>query len=244
LVRLLIVSPIQAVRVGLRAMLSGYPAHPAPPALDDVQIEELSSLDQADAYLDEIDILIVAAESPSRNQLSQLTSRQAGHLSVLLLTGDAEINSSGGGTSSAGRDSSPERRLSALLITLSRLPLRSWGVLPAGCTAEELGASIQALAEGLIVGAPLLLGPAFQPSVANPANGISSPDGQIETPTERETEVLQLLAQGLANKQIAARLSISEHTVKFHVSSIYSKLGAANRTEAVRTGLQHGLITL
>jgi DNA-binding NarL/FixJ family response regulator len=56
--------------------------------------------------------------------------------------------------------------------------------------------------------------------------------------------VLQLLAQGMANKQIAMKLAISEHTVKFHVSSIYTKLGAANRTEAVRLGVRRGLILL
>jgi DNA-binding NarL/FixJ family response regulator len=62
--------------------------------------------------------------------------------------------------------------------------------------------------------------------------------------TERESQVLQLLAHGLANKQIALALSISEHTVKFHVSSIYTKLRASNRTEAVRAGVQRGLVVL
>ena len=65
-----------------------------------------------------------------------------------------------------------------------------------------------------------------------------------ESLTERETEVLQLLSQGLANKQIATSLGISEHTVKFHVSSIYTKLGATNRAEAVRLGVQGGLVVL
>ena len=66
----------------------------------------------------------------------------------------------------------------------------------------------------------------------------------VEPLTEREAEVLQLLAQGLTNKQIAFTLSISEHTVKFHVSGIYAKLGATNRTEAVRLGVRQGLIIL
>ncbi len=56
--------------------------------------------------------------------------------------------------------------------------------------------------------------------------------------------MLQLLAHGLANKQIALALGISEHTVKFHISSIYTKLGASNRTEAVRLGMQRGLVVL
>jgi DNA-binding NarL/FixJ family response regulator len=62
--------------------------------------------------------------------------------------------------------------------------------------------------------------------------------------TERESEVIGLLAKGLANKQIALSLGISEHTVKFHVSSIYTKLNVTNRTEAVREGLLGGWIAL
>jgi DNA-binding NarL/FixJ family response regulator len=56
--------------------------------------------------------------------------------------------------------------------------------------------------------------------------------------------VLQLTAQGLANKQIAASLEISENTVKFHLSSLYAKLGATSRTEAVRAGARRGLVVL
>jgi len=62
--------------------------------------------------------------------------------------------------------------------------------------------------------------------------------------TQREIQVLELLAEGLPNKAIAARLRISDQTVKFHVSSISGKLGAANRTDAVRRAVRRGLITL
>jgi DNA-binding NarL/FixJ family response regulator len=62
--------------------------------------------------------------------------------------------------------------------------------------------------------------------------------------TAREHEVLELVGLGLSNKLIARQLQISEHTVKFHVSSISNKLGASSRTDAVRRGLRHGLITL
>jgi two-component system, NarL family, nitrate/nitrite response regulator NarL len=70
-------------------------------------------------------------------------------------------------------------------------------------------------------------------------------DGGFEEPlTAREVQVLELLAEGLANKAIATRLGISDQTVKFHVSSISGKLGAANRTDAVRRAVRSGLITL
>lgn len=65
-----------------------------------------------------------------------------------------------------------------------------------------------------------------------------------ESLTPREIDVLELLAEGLPNKAIAARLAISDQTVKFHVSSICGKLGAANRTDAVRRAVRRGLITL
>ena len=68
---------------------------------------------------------------------------------------------------------------------------------------------------------------------------------EFEEPlTAREVQVLELLAEGLPNKAIAARLGISDQTVKFHVSSISGKLGAANRTDAVRRAVRRGLITL
>jgi DNA-binding NarL/FixJ family response regulator len=66
----------------------------------------------------------------------------------------------------------------------------------------------------------------------------------VESLTTREIEVLELVAEGLPNKTIAARLGISDQTVKFHVASIAGKLGAANRTDAVRRAVRHGLIAL
>jgi DNA-binding NarL/FixJ family response regulator len=66
----------------------------------------------------------------------------------------------------------------------------------------------------------------------------------IEPLTSREQQVLELLAEGLPNKAIAVRLGISDQTVKFHVASISAKLGATNRTEAVRLALRRGLLTL
>jgi len=66
----------------------------------------------------------------------------------------------------------------------------------------------------------------------------------VEQLTAREVQVLELLAEGLSNKAIADRLDISDQTVKFHVASISGKLGATNRTDAVRRAVRRGLITL
>ena len=115
---------------------------------------------------------------------------------------------------------------------------RAWGVLPLEASAEELGAAVHALAAGLLVGMPALVNPLIGDLPTNLGEQL------IDPLTGRETEVLQLLAQGLANKQIALQLSISEHTVKFHVSGIYTKLGVTNRTAAVRLGVRRGLIIL
>jgi DNA-binding NarL/FixJ family response regulator len=117
----------------------------------------------------------------------------------------------------------------------------AWGALPVNASEEELNIAIHALAEGLWVGAPILLRDFFPPKQFQGLN-----DGEQITPalTGRETEVLQLAAQGLANKQIAMRLGISEHTIKFHLSSLYAKLGVSSRTEAVRAGVRRGIVVL
>ena len=111
---------------------------------------------------------------------------------------------------------------------------RVWGILPTDASAEELTAAIHALAQGLIVGTSTLL-------FATDSENEPLSHGPL---TDRESEVLGLVAKGLANKQIAVALGISEHTVKFHVSSIYSKLNVTNRTEAVREGLRGGWVAL
>ena len=113
-----------------------------------------------------------------------------------------------------------------------RRVFRVWGVLPSDASVEELTAAVHALSQGLIVGTSTLL---FE-SESEPLS-----HGPL---TDRESEVLGLLSKGLANKQIAVTLGISEHTVKFHVSSIYTKLNVTNRTEAVREGLRGGWIAL
>jgi two-component system nitrate/nitrite response regulator NarL len=111
------------------------------------------------------------------------------------------------------------------------------GLLPRETDGPNLRAALIAAAQGLIV---------LEPSIAAtllPAGGQAQapPPGEL---TPREREVLQLLAEGLPNKTIASHLNISEHTVKFHVNAIMTKLGAQSRTDAVMRATRAGLIVL
>jgi DNA-binding NarL/FixJ family response regulator len=127
-----------------------------------------------------------------------------------------------------------------IIEQLSRLEVRAWGMLDPESTQAELIIGIQALNEGLCVINPLWLNQSIKDSTSNQNEKVDL----IDPLTSREIEILQLLALGLTNKQIAARLKISAHTVKFHVSAIFSKLGTNNRVEAVNLGLKNGLVVL
>jgi DNA-binding NarL/FixJ family response regulator len=118
---------------------------------------------------------------------------------------------------------------------------KAWGILPLDASAEAILSAVHALSEGLIINHPSFMGGI---SAGNSSLSDFTSKVILETLTDREMEVLQLLALGLANKQIAQELGISPNTVKFHVSLIYDKLGVTNRTEAVRRGIQGGLISL
>ena len=111
------------------------------------------------------------------------------------------------------------------------------GLLPRDANARKLLAALQAVLHGLTVIDPSLI----EPVIPIPSTNIPPLTDPL---TPRESEVLQLLAQGLPNKTIAHRLDISEHTVKFHVNAIMSKLTAQSRTEAVVKATQLGLILL
>jgi len=107
-----------------------------------------------------------------------------------------------------------------------------YAILPREARADQIVAALFAAAAGLIAI------PVDVPSAMVPA----ASDAAMESLTRRELETLEMLAEGLSNKQIAARLNISEHTAKFHVNSILNKLGAGTRTEAVVRGLRRGLL--
>jgi NarL family two-component system response regulator YdfI len=111
------------------------------------------------------------------------------------------------------------------------------GILPLDATPDEIEGAVRAVQAGLVVttsAAMAELLPDAHPAVEALAEPLS----------DRELEVLDLLAEGLSNKLIAQGLSISEHTVKTHVASIFGKLGASSRTEAVSLGIRRGLVML
>jgi len=115
------------------------------------------------------------------------------------------------------------------------------GVLPPEISGDELASAVRALTSGLVV-----LSREFSETMLPPQAETDSDelDSTAESLTAREQQVLAMLAEGLLNKEIANRLRISEHTVKFHISSIMGKLGASSRTEAVTRGIRRRLIFL
>lgn len=115
-------------------------------------------------------------------------------------------------------------------------------VLPLDAGSEELIATLRAVASGLVVVQPALSAELMDTSRVTHSSGNAATVTMPLTPRERE--VLALLAQGLANKVIASRLGITEHTVKTHVAALYEKLGAGNRAEAVVAAARRGLIML
>lgn len=112
-------------------------------------------------------------------------------------------------------------------------------VIPRAATAEEIVAAIQASVAGLVV-----LHPDALHSVLSPMPSGDQPelDPSDQILSRREIEVLRMIAEGLGNKEIASKLGISDHTVKFHISAIFAKLGASSRTGAVTIGIRVGLI--
>lgn len=135
------------------------------------------------------------------------------------------------------------RRIHALLRKrASAFHIRS--VLPLQVTSDQLLAAIQATVAGLAVTLESFGQREDAYATSDAADGIALTDRLAEHLTSRETVVLRLMALGLGNKEIASRLNISEHTAKFHVSSILAKLGAASRTEAVTIGMTRGLVAI
>lgn len=150
-----------------------------------------------------------------------------------------------------GDEPPPELPAGAAVVLLADHPPGAWtldafrsgarAVLPRDASASEIVAAIAAAAAGLAVLTPADL-QALLPAALRAERARSS--GSDEALTPREREVFTMLAEGAGNKTIAWKLKISEHTVKFHVASIMSKLNATSRTEAVALGIRKGLILL
>jgi DNA-binding NarL/FixJ family response regulator len=144
----------------------------------------------------------------------------------------------------------PTRAAAFPIVALIDEPSADWtahalrsgvkAILPRDSGMEEILAAIQAAHAGLV-----LLDADVTQNLASRIPALSAqPAPALDDLTPREIEVLRMLAEGLGNREMAARLGISDHTVKFHISSILDKLGAATRTEAVTMGIRMGIILL
>ena len=222
--RVLVVSSVLAIRAGIRTLLFS-------PELESMGrelsiesespleiVHETTSLVKLEYELGNVDVLLLFGDAFIPGELERIAKNYGPELGLLLVGDEPEI-----------------------VRSLPLLGFRAWGWLPYDSSAIELVLAARAIDQGMLVGAPALIEPLFGRSLHN---SLDPDKALVERLTERESEVLQLLADGLANKQIGVALNISEHTVKFHVSSIYAKLGVTNRAEAVRVGLQQGFISL
>lgn len=164
---------------------------------------------------------------------------RAGLESLLESSGDIHLADSPSQADVVLLDEPPDRLgaaptvlLSDELLTSRMLRLGVHAILPREAAPEQIVAALYAASAGLIA-VTLESSSSIVPAAS---------ESMVETLTPREMETLEMLAEGLSNKQIAARLSISEHTAKFHVNSILGKLDAATRTEAVMRGIRTGLL--
>lgn len=187
-----------------------------------------------------IDVLLVSVES--KRELDDLTG--------FLSDGAAAADDAAAASSEEERTSpivvalvSPEFQNPSQIVRLLQNGVR--GILTSDAGAGEIRAGLLA-ASDLIVLPPKLLDALISDETSEKMSfrEETASDQFAESLTARELEVLELLAQGDSNKRIAWHLNISEHTVKFHVASVFAKLGVNTRTEAVTEGLRRGLILL
>lgn len=214
MIRVLIVAASPLARAGLQNLL----AH------RDVEVVgSTADLDSASGLLSdsesEADAILVDASGEATEAMVSSLSRfdVTGDIRVIVLEGNG-----------AARSTSELLRHGVRAVLLS------------GVSSAELIATLRAVTSGLIV-----LHPSVVEAVVPAVVPTSAQVAELAEPlTKREREVLQMLAAGLGNKEIAARLNISDHTAKFHVGSILGKLGAATRAEAVTLGIRRGLVLL
>lgn len=182
------------------------------------QISDEALSDALDVYRPEVLVWDVGYEP--LNSLDRLTELRGSHAAVLILVAD-------------------EHSAADALPMLIGAGVR--GILSQEITGDGLMTALLSLSHGMMIFSAFI-GEAMVSRSAFPSAG--EREAVLETFTPREREVLELVAEGLPNKTIARRLSISEHTVKFHLNAILTKLGAQSRTEAVVRATRLGLIAL
>ncbi|NMO16088.1 response regulator transcription factor [Pyxidicoccus fallax] len=211
-----------------------------------------------DAATAPIRLALVAEDPLARGALSRALGDQAGELLLVASGTQAELESTQGEAPDVvlwdtglrlpdadTRVEAPDLGAPVLALVADEaagevaLTAGARGLLFRDVGPAPLSAALLAVARGLTVFDPALMEVRAAPR-ATTAGGTASPD----TLTPREREVLALLAEGLSNKAIADRLSISEHTAKFHVNAVLAKLGVQRRTEAVVRAARMGLVTL
>lgn len=171
-------------------------------------------------------VRLLAADPVRRRGLAALVA-MAGHV-VVAEGGDVLLADAQDATA---RDATPQEADLPAVAVGGRAPEGWAATLPSGATARQLDAALRAVAAGLLVQAPEAVG-------FGPAEEAAPPL------TRRELDVLGYLGDGLSNKAIARKLGISAHTVKFHLESVFAKLGVGSRAEAVAKGLRGGIIDL
>jgi DNA-binding NarL/FixJ family response regulator len=235
--RVFVVSAYPTVRAGLRALVQSHPGwtvagEAGVGALVAGSGQDATGATPADS---DVDVVLADLEAPTDPEvLGVLVGALQPRLGVVA------IGDTGDGAGAAGTALGAARAIDALAAL-------GVGILPRDATTEEIVAAIEAAASGLVaLDRRLALGLAGAVAAPPATSRSAAGGGEVtgETLTPRELEVLQLVAQGLANKTIAARLRVSEHTAKFHVASIMTKLGAASRTEAVTLAARRGLLIL
>jgi DNA-binding NarL/FixJ family response regulator len=163
---------------------------------------------------------------------------------VLVLAGGSQV-------AELGAALPDDRRHAAVVLAdddgivdaMRALPLRGWGVVPTDASPEEMRAAVRSASLGWVSLPGRLLDAALDRARGGP-EARPEPQALDQPLTAREVEVLERVSRGLPSKLIARELELSESTVKFHLSSIYTKLGVASRTEAVSRAARLGLIVL
>ena len=168
-------------------------------------------------------IAVVASDATARSRLAALVARSGHELVELTAAPDAIL------TDDAIGNSAP-----APAVAIGPVEGKIAGRLPSLATPQQIDAALRAVAAGLTVRGPSQQNRNFGP-LAEEAWPVLSP---------REIEVLEALSDGLSNKATARRLGISPHTVKFHIESLFKKLGAASRSEAVVKGLKWQIVEI